>query len=172
MTTFATKLARPFTHNAATPFTQTNSNNMSQLSVLAVSLLFASMWVNSSTFAADIKVEIEGVNTQQSKIYVQLFNGEDNYLNGNALSATYIQAKAGLNLVFFTNVPVGEYVVRFYQDENNNGTLDTNLFGMPSEGYGFSNKAKPNYGPVAYQDALFTVTEDPSTQINHTEVIY
>jgi uncharacterized protein (DUF2141 family) len=172
MKTFATKLARPFTHNAVMPFTQTKRSNMRKSSLLAVSLLFASMWVNSSTFAADIKVEIAGVNAQQSKIYVQLFKGEDNYLNGNALSATYIQAIAGLNFVSFTNVPLGEYVVRFYQDENNNGTLDTNLFGMPSEGYGFSNKAKPNYGPVAYQDAVFTITADPSTQINYTEMIY
>lgn len=172
MTRLTTKLTGTLTHNAPTQFTQTNSSNMSKSSLLAVSLLFASMWVNSSTFAADIKLEITGVNAQQSKIYVQLFNSEDNYLNGNALTATYIQAKAGLNFVTFTDVPAGEYAVRFYQDENNNGTLDTNLFGLPSEGYGFSNNAKPNYGPVVYKDAAFTVTEDASTQINHTQIIY
>jgi len=172
MPIFATKLPRPLTHNEVTLLTQTKGGKMGKSSLLALSVLFASMWVNSSTFAADIKLEIAGVNAQQSKIYVQLFKGEDNYLNDNALTATYIQAKAGLNFVSFTDVPAGEYVVRFYQDENNNGTLDTNLFGMPSEGYGFSNNAKPNYGPVAYTDAAFTVTEDPSTQINHTQIIY
>ncbi|GAA0784368.1 MULTISPECIES: DUF2141 domain-containing protein [Pseudomonadati] len=172
MTKFTTKLIHASTHKAATRLTQTQCNKMGKSSLLAVSVLFASMWVNSSTFAADIKIEIEGVNSQPSKIYVQLFSGEANYLNGNALSATYIQAKAGNNIVTFSNVPAGEYAVRFFQDENNNGTLDTNLFGMPSEGYGFSSNAKPNYGPVAYQDAAFSITEDASTQINHTQIIY
>jgi len=140
--------------------------------LLAASLMLATMCISSVTTAADINIEIEGVNSQPSKIYVQLFNGEANFLNGNALSATYIQAKAGNNIVAFSNVPAGEYAVRFFQDENNNGTLDSNLFGMPSEGYGFSNNAKPNYGPVGYQDAAFTITEDAATQINHTQIIY
>ncbi|UJF23387.1 DUF2141 domain-containing protein [Shewanella sp. OMA3-2] len=172
MTRFTSKLDRLFTHKAATRLTQTYSNNMGKSSLLAVSVLFASMWVNSSTFAADIKLEIAGVNSQPSKIYVQLFSGEANYLSGNALSATYIQAKAGNNIVAFSNVAAGEYAVRFFQDENNNGTLDTNLFGMPSEGYGFSNNAKPDYGLVAYQEAAFSITEDAATQINHTQIIY
>ncbi|MBB1390840.1 DUF2141 domain-containing protein [Shewanella sp. SG44-6] len=77
-----------------------------------------------------------------------------------------------INKVIFTNIPVGQYAIRFFQDENNNGTLDTNLFGMPSEGYGFSNNAKPNYGPVGYQDAAFTVTEQQDPVINQTHIIY
>jgi uncharacterized protein (DUF2141 family) len=160
---------KTFTQKSAAMFDQFNKIKSSHK---AVSILVTTLCFSSSIVAADIEVEIAGVNATASKIYVQLFNSEDNYVNGKALSATYIQAKLGANRVAFTNVPSGEYAVRFFQDENNNGTLDTNLFGMPSEGYGFSNKAKPNYGPVTYRDAVFTVTEDPSSQINHTEVIY
>ena len=121
--------------------------------LLAASLMLATMCISSVTTAADINIEIEGVNSQPSKIYVQLFNGEANFLNGNALSATYIQAKAGNNIVAFSNVPAGEYAVRFFQDENNNGTLDSNLFGMPSEWYGFSNNARSMFSAPSFAEA-------------------
>ena len=39
----------------------------------------------------------------------------------------------------FKGVPAGSYAVLLTHDENDNGTLDTNLVGMPVEGYGFSN---------------------------------
>lgn len=146
-----------------------NSNKLSQ--VILTSILCSSLFT-SSVFAADISFEIEGVNAQHSKIYAQLFNSQDSYSKGEAFSATYLQAKQGINKVIFTNIPVGQYAIRFFQDENNNGTLDTNLFGMPSEGYGFSNNAKPNYGPVGYQDAAFTVTEQQDPVINQTHIIY
>jgi uncharacterized protein (DUF2141 family) len=147
-----------------------NSNKLTQL--LLTSILCSSLCFTSSVFAADIYLGIEGVNAQYSKIYAQLFNSQDSYSKGYAFSATYLQAKQGINTVIFTNVPIGQYAIRFFQDENNNGKLDTNLFGIPSEGYGFSNNAKPNYGPVGYQDAAFTVTEQQAPVINKTHIIY
>lgn len=37
------------------------------------------------------------------------------------------------------NIPVGECVINVYQDINNNGRLDTGLFGIPKEPVGISN---------------------------------
>jgi uncharacterized protein (DUF2141 family) len=139
---------------------------------LTLSALSGALLFSSSVSAADIHIKIAGVNDKDSKIYVQLFNSQDNYAEHSALMATYIKAKPGVNTISFHDLPLGEYSVRFFQDENNNGKLDTNLFGIPAEGYGFSNNAKPNYGAVGYQDVVFKVTEDPASQTNLTEVIY
>jgi len=36
-------------------------------------------------------------------------------------------------------LPVGEYLVAAFQDTNNNGRLDTNIFGVPRESAGLTN---------------------------------
>ena len=41
-------------------------------------------------------------------------------------------------------VPIGEYAITLYHDENGNEKLDKNVFGIPKERYGFSNN---EYGP-------------------------
>jgi uncharacterized protein (DUF2141 family) len=48
--------------------------------------------------------------------------------------------------VTFSNLPIGQYAIAVYQDSNDNGKLDTLLFGIPKEKYGFSNGARlPNW---------------------------
>ena len=48
--------------------------------------------------------------------------------------------------VTFHDLPIGQYAVSVYQDRNNNGRLDTGLFGIPIEKYGFSNGGRrPNF---------------------------
>ena len=42
-------------------------------------------------------------------------------------------------------------------DENGNGKLDTNITGMPLEGYGFSNNPQVMRKPT-WDEARFTVT--------------
>lgn len=53
------------------------------------------------------------------------------------------------------SLPYGEYAVKVFHDENGNGELDTRIFGIPVERYGFSNDARGAFGPPDYEDARF-----------------
>jgi uncharacterized protein (DUF2141 family) len=54
-------------------------------------------------------------------------------------------------VVVFSNLPMGQYAVSVYQDANDNGKLDTNIFGIPTEKYGFSNGARmPNWNKCVF----------------------
>jgi uncharacterized protein (DUF2141 family) len=55
----------------------------------------------------------------------------------------------------YTDIPFGEYAVKIFHDEDNNGELDAGFFGIPTEDYGFSNNAKASFGPPDYEDAKF-----------------
>ena len=46
-----------------------------------------------------------------------------------------------------------------FHDENGNGELDTNLVGIPSEGYGFANDPVIRFGPPDFEAAAVTVGE-------------
>lgn len=70
----------------------------------------------------------------------------------------YIRKDALLNQKeekFSIDLPKGEYVIQFYMDENKNGKLDTNMFGIPKEKYGFTKMYKgitrPKYKDVVVQ---------------------
>ncbi|MBJ6725240.1 DUF2141 domain-containing protein [Geomonas sp. Red875] len=56
----------------------------------------------------------------------------------------------------FLDIPPGKYAVAVIHDENRNGKLDTNLFGVPKEGYGFSNDAKGVIGAPTFSAASFS----------------
>lgn len=119
-----------------------------------------------------LEFSIQDVKSADGKIYVQLFKGEDNFNSNNAISAQIIPANQGDIKITFSNLTPGEYAVRYFHDEDNNGSMATNLFGMPSEGYGFSNNAKPNMGPASFEDAKFTVSAEQKHTQNFSKVIY
>jgi len=67
--------------------------------------------------------------------------------------------------VTFTDVPKGEYAVSVYHDENSNGVMDKNMFGIPSEDYASSNNAKGVMGPPKYADAKFKINTNSKIKI-------
>jgi len=138
--------------------------------ITLATLFFSQTLIGLSAHASDIVFEVSGIKGD-GKLYVQLFKGEENYQQGNAHNATIVKAKAGTTNVSFADVDQGEYALRFFHDQDGNGKMATNLFGMPTEGYGFSNNAKPNFGPVAYREIKFIVGSDEKVT-NKTEVIY
>lgn len=59
-----------------------------------------------------------------------------------------------------SNLKQGKYTIRYFHDENKNDKLDTNWFGIPSEGYGFSNNASSRFGIPPIEDRLFAVNSN------------
>jgi uncharacterized protein (DUF2141 family) len=58
------------------------------------------------------------------------------------------------------NLKPGKYAFKYFHDENNNKKLDTNLIGIPKEGYGFSNDVKGTFGPPVFEDTIFEINKD------------
>lgn len=62
----------------------------------------------------------------------------------------------------FSNVEPGTYAVAVVHDENDNGKLDTNFFGAPTEGYGVSNNHTYAFGAPKWEESKFTVQRGKS----------
>lgn len=124
-----------------------------------------------------IEFRIEGIQlaktgTNHGKLYIQLFSSKEDYQQGKATAATIVTPSSETAIVNFENLTEGEYALRFFHDQNDNGSLETNLFGMPTEGYGYSNNARPNFGPVSYDEAKFSLKATDKSVVQKTEVIY
>ena len=55
----------------------------------------------------------------------------------------------------FSDIKPGKYAIAVIHDENHNGELDKNFFGIPKEGYGFSSDAKVTMSAPSFSDAEF-----------------
>lgn len=146
---------------------------MKNISKFIAAIAITSM--STSALSIEIEFNISGIdseNSASSKIYVQLFKGEENYTQGKVETALITKSKNGSATISFKDISQGEYALRYFHDQNGNGELETNLFGMPVEGYGFSNNAKPNFGPVSYEEIRFNVDQEQSKVINTSTVIY
>jgi uncharacterized protein (DUF2141 family) len=56
---------------------------------------------------------------------------------------------------------ITELAIAAYHDANNNGKLDRNAIGIPSERYGFTANARGITGPPTYEEALVPLTGQP-----------
>lgn len=57
----------------------------------------------------------------------------------------------------------GYYAVTALHDENNNGKNDTNMFGLPKEGWATSNNVKPALRAPNFDESKFRVKEAVTT---------
>ncbi len=109
--------------------------------------------------AADVDVTVTGVRNARGHVLVALC-GEAEFLKPHCPWQGSAAAQAGTVHVVLHGVPAGVYAAEAFHDENDNGTLDRNFFGLPAEGMGFSRDAKMMFGPPRFGAAAFTVGEN------------
>lgn len=109
----------------------------------------------ASARAAELEVVVEGLETK-GRLMIAIM-GEADAWDGKAPSLFSVDAKVTSSKMSFQfPVPEGQVAIRLFHDANGNGKLDTNLLGIPSERYGFSQNAG-GMGPAAFKDAAFSV---------------
>jgi uncharacterized protein (DUF2141 family) len=129
--------------------------------------LFSALALASVVFAAGeasaarIVVTITGLKSNEGGVYVGLYATPSKFLNGAQVDVMKkVRASTGPITVAFDNLPAGTYAVGAYHDENNNNHLDTNLLGLPTEGYALSNGIRAVTSKPTFQQAAFAVGND------------
>lgn len=126
--------------------------------------------LTTHAFSHSLHIEIRDVKNNQGKILAQLFKGESSYKTNKPIMALQPFAKKGTLTLTFNNLENGEYSIRYFHDENNDNQLATNLFGIPTEGYGYSNNAIGNFGPAKYQDMKVNIIN--GDVVTHSTITY
>jgi len=119
-----------------------------------VSLIF----IAGPASAARIIVTIDGLHSAQGTVFIGLYASPMKFLNGNQTDAMRkVKATQAPITVVFDNLPPGTYAVGAYHDENANDHLDTNLLGLPTEGYALSNGVRAVFSKPNFYEAAFSV---------------
>ena len=131
-----------------------------------LSTLFFSSLLSLNTAAHDLALQVDQITKTKGVMMIALYNSADSYKSDkNVFKGQKVVVTKDTLGVNFGDVPAGDYAIKLYQDENENGAIDINTVGMPTEGYGFSNNGGA-MGQPSFDEAKFSVTDKTAISIH------
>ena len=120
----------------------------------------------SCLLANELTVSIEDIDGP-GVVMLEVFSNEAQFKGEEpSVMAVRQQVSTGRFNVSVAGLPDGEYGIRLMYDLNGNGELDTNVVGLPTEPWAFSNNATGMFGAPKWDDVKFTVESDTRQHIN------
>ena len=102
-----------------------------------------------------IEVAVSGIPSVDGQLFVELYD-EATFFHYEQVLAERIVPVTGTSMrVTLEHVPPGRYLVAVSHDANANHTMDTGLFGIPKEAYGFSRGARGTFGLPSFDRGAF-----------------
>jgi uncharacterized protein (DUF2141 family) len=113
-----------------------------------------------------LTITINGFSSNEGKATIAIyrvtdeFPGEKTQYKGKIVAIENKKA-----IVIFENLPKAKYAAAVYHDKNKNGILDKNMFGVPTEKYGFSNNARETFSAPSFESAAVSLDKNKSITI-------
>lgn len=132
------------------------------MGVWVIGLLCLGSWMAQGVETGDLVIDVRNIDREQGAIRLALYNQADLFMQDNADAWGGVQPvkRLGPYQIVVPNLPFGQYAAAVYHDVNNNGRLDTNTLGIPSEPYAFSNNARAKWRGPRFQEAVFLFTSN------------
>lgn len=127
--------------------------------------MLCAVLVSAIAHAGDLTLEVSVPTQRQGVVLAAVFNKAEGFPGSKPLHTASAQLVQGKAILLFANLPKGDYAATAFLDENSNMKLDTNLFGIPTELYGFSRNARNLAGPPPFANAVFRIEDGAEQQI-------
>jgi len=129
---------------------------MIKLLTIAVLLLSSSIGL-----ANDLTVQVTGLKSTTGNLLIALFNNAQGFPNDNKMAIEKIISPVNYNFTStIKNLKAGTYAVAIFHDKNKDEILNTNILGIPKEGFGFSMNPKITVGAPRFNKSSFVVSEE------------
>ena len=131
-----------------------------KMHLLFVPIFLYAFVINNASLeeeTAILNVQINNCRSSKGKILIAIYNSEAQFdEKEGGIAGKIIPAQKGENLyLHFKDLAYGTYAIAAYHDLNDNGKLDKNVLGIPTEPYGFSNNPIVKWESPTYDDASF-----------------
>ncbi|RDY60040.1 DUF2141 domain-containing protein [Flagellimonas nanhaiensis] len=114
-----------------------------------------------------ISVHVNNVDSKLGQVNVAVYDSDDSFLTfDGVLKTESAPAEKGMVTLVIEDLPVGEYALAVFHDENGNDKLDTNWLGIPKERVAFSKAKMRTFGPPKYKECAFKVNSDYEISID------
>lgn len=125
--------------------------------LLIIMLMGFSGSIKAQSKAKGLAIEITGLRNDKGKVLISVFNSADGFPEKTTVAVYTAEARSknGRANFVYENAKAGNYAIAVLHDENENMKMDTNTFGLPKEGYGFSKNVMGTFGPPSFKKASF-----------------
>lgn len=105
-----------------------------------------------------LTVKVKDVLQAQGSVRMAVYNNEKSFPSeSHSFRGAVLPLKPGVNpQLSCDQLPFGSYAVAVYHDVNNNGKMDKNGLGIPTEPYAFSNNVKVKWRAPKFREAAFS----------------
>ena len=112
-----------------------------------------------SPVSTQLVVVVEGLRNDSGRVLAALYRGSEGFPNNDekSVARNNFPIEKGIATFTFDKLPTGEYALSLFHDENDNSKLDTGAFGIPKEGFGFSNDPKIRFSSPKFSEAMFKI---------------
>ncbi|MEH2140200.1 DUF2141 domain-containing protein [Nostoc sp.] len=139
-----------------------------RVSMLLLAVIGNLAWSFSAkaNFNGKLTVEIDGLKNKQGQVCASIFASSEGFPSdrNRSLQKQCIKINDTPLPITFENLKAGSYAVAVFHDQNNDRILNTNVFGIPKEGFGFSRNPEIRTGAPKFSEAAFLVA-GPETNI-------
>ena len=129
---------------------------------IAVLLFGASVFAQNS----QVDVTVTGIDVEKGGLVKIGVYQEDGFPSvGKEIIGKDVKVEESSITVSFDNIEDGVYAIAVFQDKDSDGRLNSNLFGAPTEIYGFSNNKYGKFGPPDFEIVSFKVVNGKAVSL-------
>jgi len=129
---------------------------------IAVLLFGASVFAQNS----QVDVTVTGIDVEKGGLVKIGVYQEDGFPSvGKEIIGKDVKVEESSITVSFDNIEDGVYAIAVFQDKDSDGKLNSNLFGAPTEIYGFSNNKYGKFGPPDFEIVSFKVANGKAVSL-------
>jgi len=121
------------------------------------------MFASTSARAADVEASVNNVGSAKGHVVCAIFGSSQGFPKDMQKALKYVRIPATLPGVTcsFPGLAAGRYAISVLHDENDDGIMNTNLLGIPREGYGVSNNRTYATKAPNFEESQFVVETAP-----------
>ncbi|MBC8107340.1 MAG: DUF2141 domain-containing protein [Anaerolineae bacterium] len=113
---------------------------------------------------AKLTIKVVDLRSHKGQLIYGVFDSEKGFPSSSKLAKNWqVRAVDADTLEFTCELPPGKYGASALHDENNNNKMDTNLVGIPSEGYAVTNNPKPRFRAAKFSESIFELPPEGKT---------
>lgn len=141
------------------------SNYLKQIVLLILTLSAFSFQTEKTT---NLTITFQNIRSPKGQVIVSLYSDKEQYYDHPKFYHMFEKKNVedGKMTVTVKDIQPGEYALSFLDDENSSNKMEYSWYGIPKEGFGFSNNQKASItGAPSYEKCLVNINEDTSISI-------
>lgn len=111
----------------------------------------------------NLEVTFQELRNSTGQVCLSLYSGPKGFPKGGTdsdlLSSKCTPITNGKATLAFGDLKPGKYAITAFHDANSDGKMNKNSFGMPEEGFGFSNNPEIGFSAPSFNETEFQVSD-------------